>query len=211
VGQDGRWSAAVALDPGDHEVAVQAIGAEGNVVAEGEPLSWTQPARVAEPGPMWTFPGAGDALRAGRVELRGMGEPGTEVDILDGDVVLGTATVQADGTWRFEVELSQGSRDLSARYKGEGAGSSEVTTVSVVPVQESCPFVQVPAGESRCSADPPAGEDRGDTYLVARCETIRLIATRARVSVRDLLAVNPQVCNPNLIYEGQVLRLPPRE
>ena len=42
-------------------------------------------------------------------------------------------------------------------------------------------------------------------------ETIRLIATRARVTVWHLLAVNPQVCNPNLIYEGQVLRLPPRE
>ena len=211
VGEDGSWSAVIGLAPGDHEVNVQGVDASGNIVAESEPLSWTQPERAAEPGPMWTFPAAGDALRAGPVELRGTGIPGAEIEILDGDVVLGTTTVQEDGTWRFEVELSQGSRALSARYKGDGAGTSEVTMVSVVPVEEACPFVPVPAGESRCPADPPPGEDRGDTYVVAWCETIHLIAARTGVRARDLLAVNPQVCNPNLIYEGQVLKLPPRE
>ena len=145
------------------------------------------------------------------MELRGPGTPGDEIEILDGDVVLGTTTVREDGTWRFEVELGQGARALAVRLKGDSAGTSEVTRVSVVPVEEACPFVPVPAGESRCTADPPPGEDRGDSYVVAPCETIRLIAARAGVRVQDLLAVNTQVCNPNLIYAGQVLALPPRE
>jgi hypothetical protein len=29
--------------------------------------------------------------------------------------------------------------------------------------------------------------------------------------VDEILAVNPEICNPNLIREGQVLKLPPRE
>jgi hypothetical protein len=208
VGEDGRWSTVVALAPGEHSVTVQVVDAGGEILAEGEPLSWTQP---AAPGPEWTFPTAGDALRAGPVELRGTGEPGAEVEILDGDIVVGTTTVQPDGTWQFEYELKQGSRPLSARYAEKISAISEITVASTVPVPETCPFVPVPAGESRCTADPPPGEDRGDTYIVARCETIRLIAARTGVSVQNLLAVNPQVCNPNLIYEGQVLNLPPRQ
>jgi hypothetical protein len=99
---------------------------------------------------------------------------------------------------------------LAVRPSGQEGAESAAQSVEVGPAEEVCPVLFVPAGESRCTALPPRGEDRGDTYVVARCETIRWVAERAGISVRDLLAANPQVCNPNLIYEGQVLNLPPR-
>ena len=59
VGADGRWSAVATLDPGDHDVVVQAVGADGSVVAESEPQSWTQPARARSARPDMDVPRGG--------------------------------------------------------------------------------------------------------------------------------------------------------
>jgi hypothetical protein len=47
--------------------------------------------------------------------------------------------------------------------------------------------------------------------VVARCETLGLIAVRAGVSLDELLTLNPEICNVNLVFEGQAIRLPPRD
>ena len=46
-----------------------------------------------------------------------------------------------------------------------------------------------------------------DTYTVKRGDTISGIASRLGVSQRDLVSIN-QIANPDLIYPGQVLKLP---
>ena len=74
-----------------------------------------------------------------------------------------------------------------------------------------CGGVSVASEEAKCPPNPPTGQDQGDAWVVGECETLGLIAQRAGVSVQDILAVNPEVCNPNLIYAGQVLKLPQRE
>lgn len=51
---------------------------------------------------------------------------------------------------------------------------------------------------------PPAG----GTYVVRSGDTLGKIAARIGVSWRDILAVNPQIYNPSLIYAGQVINLP---
>ena len=48
----------------------------------------------------------------------------------------------------------------------------------------------------------------GSTYVVQRGDTLGKIAARIGVSWRDILAVNPQIWNPSLIYTGQVINLP---
>jgi len=48
----------------------------------------------------------------------------------------------------------------------------------------------------------------GGTYVVQRGDTLGKIAARMGVSWRDILAVNPQIWNPSLIYAGQVINLP---
>lgn len=52
-------------------------------------------------------------------------------------------------------------------------------------------------------APSPAG-----TYVVQWGDTMRKIAARLNVSLSDLLAVNPQIGNPNLIFFGQVVNIP---
>ena len=46
------------------------------------------------------------------------------------------------------------------------------------------------------------------TYVVARGDTLRNIAARMGFNVSDMIAANPQLWNPNLIYAGQVINLP---
>lgn len=46
------------------------------------------------------------------------------------------------------------------------------------------------------------------TYIVQWGDTLRKIADRLNVSLNDILALNPQITNPNWIYIGQVINIP---
>ncbi len=52
------------------------------------------------------------------------------------------------------------------------------------------------------------GTTSGGTYVVRWGDTLRKIGTRLGYSLTDMLAANPQLWNPNLIYPGQVIYLP---
>ena len=52
------------------------------------------------------------------------------------------------------------------------------------------------------------GSSSAGTYMVRWGDTLRKIATRLGINVTDLIAANPQIWNPNLIYPGQVISLP---
>ncbi|NLC53348.1 MAG: LysM peptidoglycan-binding domain-containing protein [Firmicutes bacterium] len=49
----------------------------------------------------------------------------------------------------------------------------------------------------------------GATYTVMQGDTLFQIAQRFGVTLEALLAVNPQITNPDLIFPGQVICLPP--
>jgi LysM repeat protein len=48
----------------------------------------------------------------------------------------------------------------------------------------------------------------GSTYIVQWGDTLGKIAASMGFNLNDLLAVNPQIWNPSLIYPGQVINLP---
>jgi len=48
----------------------------------------------------------------------------------------------------------------------------------------------------------------GSTYTVRRGDTLGIIAASYRITIYDILMVNPQIQNPSLIYPGQVINLP---
>ena len=63
----------------------------------------------------------------------------------------------------------------------------------------------IPTGYTSAPVNYPA---YGGTYVVQKGDTLAKIAARIGVSWRDILAVNPQIQNPSLIYAGQVINLP---
>ncbi len=54
----------------------------------------------------------------------------------------------------------------------------------------------------------PAYPTYGGTYIIQWGDTLGNIAASRGFSLSDLLAVNPQIWNPSLIYPGQVINLP---
>ncbi|HJS18094.1 MAG TPA: LysM peptidoglycan-binding domain-containing protein [Anaerolineales bacterium] len=63
----------------------------------------------------------------------------------------------------------------------------------------------IPTGSSSGYYPPPAA---GGTYVVQPGDTLAKIAKRSGTTVSAIMAVNPQITNPNVIYVGQVIYLP---
>jgi LysM repeat protein len=61
----------------------------------------------------------------------------------------------------------------------------------------------IPSGST--PGQPPA---TGGTYVVKAGDTLGKIASKSGTTLSALLAVNPQIKNPSLIYVGQVINLP---
>jgi LysM repeat protein len=67
--------------------------------------------------------------------------------------------------------------------------------------------LNMPAGQSQYPTPYPTPAI-GGTYTVKWGDTLGKIAARYSVSLRDLIAVNRQIWNPDLIYPWQVINLP---
>ncbi len=65
--------------------------------------------------------------------------------------------------------------------------------------------LNIPSGYVPEHGGPPA---HGSTYVVQWGDTLGKIAARTGCSLSALLAANPQIANPSLIYVGQVINLP---
>jgi uncharacterized surface protein with fasciclin (FAS1) repeats len=129
VGDDGTWSLPVELPAGAPEVVVQTLDADGQVLNESEPLTFS----IATPvPPAVTVPETAPA--AGSVSLSGTAAPGAEVEIVVDGEVVGTTTAGDDGTWSLDVDLEAGEYELMAQTldaDGNVASSSEAVTLAV--------------------------------------------------------------------------------
>ncbi|HEX8993592.1 MAG TPA: LysM peptidoglycan-binding domain-containing protein [Anaerolineales bacterium] len=68
--------------------------------------------------------------------------------------------------------------------------------------------LSVPSGYGFPSPAPQPVPAPAGTYVVQWGDTMRKIAARMDVSLGDLLAVNPQISNPDRIFFGQVVNIP---
>ena len=71
---------------------------------------------------------------------------------------------------------------------------------------EAPPPTETPPGTETPPAEPSPGN--GGSVTVQRGDTLSAIAQRNGVSLAALIAANPQIRNPNLIYAGQTVHLP---
>jgi hypothetical protein len=132
----GAWSLGATLDqPGDHTVVVQALDSAGAVAAAAEPITieLSAPAAEAAPpvaagaAPAIGFPADGAQIPSGRFTMTGTGAPGSQIDVLDSDKLIGSVTVAADGSWSLPVTPSDG----TAAYSARPAGSADSATTPI--------------------------------------------------------------------------------
>ena len=130
VDSEGRWTFTTRLDePGQHVVLIQALDADGEVVAVSEPVVFTVIRAVT--APTLDFPTEGAQLPSGGVTLTGGGEPGTEIEILDHGNVIGVAQVDEDGRWHFAFLPEAGSHLFAVRLAGDETTTSVAVNVMI--------------------------------------------------------------------------------
>ena len=156
VGADGRWSLVGNVAAGERQVVARVIDASGAPGAAA-PASMLM---VIAP-PVITSLRDGAQVTAGKLTLSGVGQPGSQVELRDGDRVLGTVTVAADGQWRFEYDAPPGALQLSARLVGDPASASAPLRVTVNPAAAAPPPPQTGGtGAQTGGADIPAALPR---------------------------------------------------
>ncbi|MBC8160382.1 MAG: SH3 domain-containing protein [Roseiflexaceae bacterium] len=135
VGADGTWSLPVELAVGSYQITARPAGesaatsapASVTVAATSAPAA---PAPAAGAAPAITAPSDNSQIPAGPITVSGTGTAGTQIEVLDGDRVVGTATVAADGTWSLEDTPTE----ATAVYSARPAGSTEAAAATTVRV-----------------------------------------------------------------------------
>jgi LysM repeat protein len=93
------------------------------------------------------------------------------------------------------------------------SGIASLCGTTAVAIQAANPGLSwwIYAGQVLCiptSSAPVYYPTPGGTYIVQWGDTLASIASRAGVSVNDVLAANPTIWNASYIYAGQVICLP---
>ena len=151
VGSDGTWAfSAPVTEPGPHEIGLNTLDPEGQVVAAAPPISLSVAAPPVEVAlPAFIFPANEADVLEGELTLIGTGEPDSDIEVWDNETVVGTAPVGVEGEWYFTLEPGRGTHRYAASPAGSEAGRSEVVNVRVVS----------PLAQHNCASN--AGLDRG--------------------------------------------------
>ena len=225
VGPDGTWAMPASLEAGDYDLSLRMLAADGSLLAESASVSGTiaaaEDAETAEfTAPTFDMPAAD--LTGGEITLTGSGTPGSEIEIVVNGEVVGTAVVNEDGVWSFPTTLPEGEYELALRTVDAAGTAVETEPVNFSLAAAADDSAADDSGADDSAADASAtlpadycnnaepGIDQGDTYIVGVCEWLTRIANRLGIDYSALIGVNPQIENPNLIYPGQVINLPPR-
>lgn len=202
VGADGQWSFDADFpDTGDVTVVVNELDAAGNVIASSETATLTFSAI--------TLDTLAASYAPGPITLGGSSIPVSKVQIVVNGQPVGEAEVGADGQWSFPYNFTEAG-DFSVVVNGlDAAGQVLVATEPAIA------RIKAPAAadvKRICDYSDPTvfGEDRGKFWLVDRCDTLSRIARLTNISLAAIIAANPQVKNPDLIYPGWEITLPGR-
>ena len=188
VGADGTWSYQVSPGAGPHTYGARAAGTTDSpattVVIQAPAV---EPPPVAGAAPAITSPVEGTKLGAGALTLSGTGTPGSKIEILDGDKLLGTVTVGADGTWSLLVTPSGG----TASYGVRPAGATDIVGRPVRVTFEGATTQTCTSLAVQCDAWVTRAQGRG-LRLRARPGTTQPIVEVLPIGTQMTLLEGPQ-------------------
>lgn len=135
-----------------------------------------------------------------------LANPGLGNWVYTGQVLVlpGAAWDNGNGTSTYVVAHGDTLRSIALRY---------ATTVDVIAgLNGIYNYNLIYAGQRLTIPNggyiPPTPPPSGSTYVIQAGDTLRKLAARWGVTVDAILAVNPKITNPSLIYVGQVINKP---
>jgi protein involved in polysaccharide export with SLBB domain len=137
VGADGKWKFAFTV-PSTPNFALnfKVPGADGALALAGDPVKVALPA--AATAFAFTAPDWGKLKPGEQVELTGTGTPGSKVDVLVDGKSVGTATVGADGKWKFPFTLPS-TPNFALNFKVPGADGKPALAGDPIKVSLAVP------------------------------------------------------------------------
>ncbi len=116
---------------------------------------------------------------------------------------------QGNGTAVYIVARGDTLRSLAARFGTSVSTLASWNGITNLNLIYEGQRLKVPSGNGVPVPPPPdPAPTPGGTYIVQWGDTMRKIAARFNVSLSDLIAVNPQIANPDRIFFGQVIKIP---
>jgi len=161
VQPDGTWTftPTTPLAQGPHTVTATQTDAAGNTSAASTPVTFTVDT-TAPAAPVITAPTNGSITNDNTPPITGTGEPGDTVNVTIDGTVVGTTTVQPDGTWTFTptTPLADGSHTVSATQTdvaGNTSPASTPVTFTVDTTAPAAPVITAPANGSTTTDNTP--------------------------------------------------------
>ena len=157
VANDGTWSDVVTLNgQGNHIITASAADTYGNVQGSS-PVTIT----LDTIAPIVTITSPSVATSDVHQTITGTGEAGTTVTVLDGSTVLGTTTVDNNGTWADVITLANtlGAHNITATDTDAAGnlGTSNTDTLTLNLVINPNPAPVITATGNSLSDYQPAG------------------------------------------------------
>ncbi len=129
VGDDGSWSMPLDLETGKAAVNLQTLDENGAVINEAGPFEFT----VQEAIPPTVDLPDSDVYTGGMI-LTGTGQPGAQVQLYANELVIGVATVTADGRYVLQVDLEVGRYNIDVAPLDASGKPGELVPALSLPV-----------------------------------------------------------------------------
>ena len=121
-------------------------------------------------------------------------------------VMPGAYFDNGNGYSTYVVAAGDTLKSIAARYGTTMAVLAGLNGIANYNLIYQGQRLQVPTGGS--SYTPPPVVGGSGTYVIRWGDTLRKVADRLNISLSSLLALNPQIQNPNIVYVGQVIYVP---
>jgi len=146
VGDDSTWTVTptTPFDDGQHTITATQTDPAGNTSPASAPDTFTVDT-TAPDAPVITGPTDGSSVHDHTPTISGIGEPGDTVTVTDQDGdVLGTATVDGNGTWSLDsTHLDDGTYTITATQKDPAGNTSPASAPSTFVVDTTAPDAPV--------------------------------------------------------------------
>lgn len=144
---DGSWQTTQTFTAGPHTLTARVWDAAGHpspATTRSFTIDLTPPME-----PVIVTPAEGALLSPSETTIAGTGEPGADVFVLRGEIVIGIATVGANTNWFMRVTSPAGPNELRARQRDRAGNFGPYSPMRRFTVDDQPPVVTITSADNQ--------------------------------------------------------------